>query len=202
MQNAWPHSDNIDRTALIPALALFGGQMMYVVRTEPGQRDRVMAAGEEYLAQNRSRIIDFVRSYEEQKRRTYGGDIAMIKLMSAVITVLAAVTGLGIVGLAWFSVAQRRKQIGTRRALGATRLDILRYFMVENWLITTAGLLIGVVAAFGLNWFLDTEYSTWRMPLWYLPLGMLALWLLGQLAVLLPARRAAAIPPALATRSV
>jgi len=202
MQNAWPHSDNIDRTVLIPAIALFGGQMMYVVRTEPGQRDHVMAAGEKYLAGNRSRIIDFVRSYEEQKRRTYGGDIAMIKLMSAVITVLAAVTGLGIVGLAWFSVAQRRKQIGTRRALGATRLDILRYFMVENWLITTAGLLIGVVAAFGLNWFLDTEYSTGRMPLWYLPLGMVALWLLGQLAVLLPARRAAAIPPALATRSV
>ncbi|MCU0990863.1 MAG: ABC transporter permease, partial [Xanthomonadales bacterium] len=51
-------------------------------------------------------------------------------------------------------------------------------------------------------WFLDTEYNTGRVPLWYLPLGMVALWLLGQLAVLLPARRAANIPPALATRSV
>lgn len=202
MQNAWPSSDNVDRTALVPALAMFGGQMMYLVRAEPGQRDAVMAAGEAYLAQNRSRIIDFVRSFEEQKQRTYGGDIAMIKLMTAVITALAAVTGLGIVGLAWFSVTQRRKQIGTRRALGATRFDIVRYFMVENWLITSIGLVVGVAGALTLNWFLDTEYSTGRVPLWYLPLGMVALWLLGQVAVLLPARRAARIPPALATRSV
>jgi putative ABC transport system permease protein len=176
--------------------------MMYLVRAEPGQRDAVMAAGEAYLAQNRSRIVEHVRSYEEQKRRTYGGDIAMIKLMSAVITVLAAVTGLGIVGLAWFSVTQRRKQIGTRRALGATRLDIMRYFMVENWMITTMGIVIGTVGAVTLNWFLDTEYNTGRVPLWYLPVSMVALWVLGQLAVLLPARRAAGIPPALATRSV
>jgi putative ABC transport system permease protein len=202
MQNAWPHSDNVDRTMLIPSIGMFGGEMMYLVRTEPGQRDAVMAAGEQYLEQNRGRIVDTVRSYEEQKARTYGGDIAMIKLMTAVITALAAVTGLGIVGLAWFSVTQRRKQIGTRRALGATRFDIVRYFMVENWLITSIGLAIGLVGAVSLNWFLDTEYSTGRLPLWYLPAGMAALWLLGQLAVLLPARRAARIPPALATRSV
>jgi putative ABC transport system permease protein len=142
MQNAWPSSDNFEQTALIPALGMFGGEMMYLVRAEPGRRDAVMAAAEQYLSQNRSRIVDTVRSYEEQKRRTYGGDIAMIKLMSAVITALAAVTGLGIVGLAWFSVTQRRKQIGTRRALGATRFDIVRYFMVENWLITSIGLVI------------------------------------------------------------
>lgn len=202
MQNAWPGSDNFNHSALIPALGLFGGEMRYLVRAEPGQRDAVMAAGEEYLAHNRSRIVEVVRSFEEQKQRTYGGDIAMIKLMSVVITALAAVTGLGIVGLAWFSVTQRRKQIGTRRALGATRFDIVRYFMVENWLITSIGLAIGVAGALTLNWFLDTEYNTGRVPLWYLPVGMAALWLLGQVAVLLPARRAANIPPALATRSV
>ena len=161
-----------------------------------------MAAAEEYLSKNRSRIVDVVRSYEEQKKRTYSGDIAMVKLLTAVITVLTGVTGLGIVGLAWFSVTQRRKQIGTRRALGATRWDIVRYFMVENWLVTSAGLTIGLVGTVGLNWFLDTQYSVGRVPLWYLPIGMVALWALGQLAVLLPARRAANIPPALATRSV
>ena len=115
---------------------------------------------------------------------------------------LTGVTGLGIVGLAWFSVTQRRKQIGTRRALGATRFDIVRYFMLENMLITSLGLAIGMAGALGLNWFLDTHYEVGRVPLWYLPLGMLGLWLLGQLAVLLPARRAANIPPAMATRSI
>jgi putative ABC transport system permease protein len=161
-----------------------------------------MAATEEYLSKNRSRIVDVVRSYEEQKKRTYSGDIAMVKLLTAVIVVLTGVTGLGIVGLAWFSVTQRRKQIGTRRALGATRWDIVRYFMLENWLVTSAGLAVGLAGTMGLNWFLDTQYSVGRVPLWYLPIGMVALWALGQLAVLLPARRAANIPPALATRSV
>jgi putative ABC transport system permease protein len=202
MQNAWPTSKTVNNTALLPSLAMFGGEMMYVVRSEPGRLDKVMAAVEEYLSKNRSRIVDIVRSYPEQKNRTYSGDIAMVKLLTAVIAVLTGVTGLGIVGLAWFSVTQRRKQIGTRRALGATRFDIVRYFMVENWLITSLGLAIGLVGSLGLNWFLDTQYSVGRVPLWYLPVGMLALWVLGQLAVLLPARRAANIPPALATRSV
>jgi putative ABC transport system permease protein len=202
MQNAWPTSTNVNRTALTPELSLFGGQMMYVVRAEPGQLDQVMQATEAYLSKNRSRIVEIVRSYPEQKSRTYSRDIAMVKLLSGVIIVLTGVTGLGIIGLAWFSVTQRRKQIGTRRALGATRGDIVRYFMVENWLITSAGLAVGLVGAVGLNWFLDTQYEVGRVPLWYLPVGMMALWILGQLAVLLPARRAANIPPALATRSV
>ena len=41
-----------------------------------------------------------------------------------------------------------RKQIGTRRAVGARRIDILRYFMVENWILTTAGLVVGCVLAY------------------------------------------------------
>jgi ABC-type lipoprotein release transport system permease subunit len=189
------------RTAKIAGLAA-PTEDPAVIRSRRMDYFRSMAAVEEYLSENRSRIVDIVRSYEEQKKRTYSGDIAMVKLLSAVITVLTGVTGLGTVGLAWFSVTQRRKQIGTRRALGATRWDIVRYFMVENWLITSTGLAIGLAGSVGLNWFLDTQYSVGRVPLWYLPVGMLALWVLGQLAVLLPARRAANIPPALATRSV
>jgi putative ABC transport system permease protein len=202
MQNAWPTSTNVNNSALVPALAIFGSEMMYVVRAEPGMRDRVMTAAEEYLSQNRSRIVDTVRSFEVQKNRTYSGDIAMVKLLTAVIIVLTGVTGLGIVGLAWFSVTQRRKQIGTRRALGATRFDVVRYFMLENGLITSLGLAIGLAGTLGLNWFLDTQYEVGRVPWWYLPIGMASLWILGQLAVLLPARRAANISPAIATRSI
>lgn len=201
MQNAWPGSSSVNNTALLPLLQGFG-QQMYVVRTEPGRLDEVMSQAEAYLAENRNRIVDVVRSYPEQKMRTYAGDIAMVKLLTTVIAVLTGVTGLGIVGLAWFSVTQRRKQIGTRRALGATRMDIVRYFMVENSLVTLAGLVLGVAGTVALNWFLDTQYSVGRIPLWYLPAGVVGLWLLGQLAVFLPARRASHIPPAIATRSV
>ena len=202
MQSAWPDSTNVNSTSIQPFYDLTRPGRYFIIRTEPGERDQLMAAVEAYLSQNRGRMVDIVRAYEEQKQRTYSSDIAMIRLLTGVVAILTIVTSLGIVGLAWFSVTQRRKQIGTRRALGATRFDIMRYFMLENWLITSIGLALGVIGTLALNWFLDTEYQTGRMPLFYLPLGLVLLWVLGQLAVLAPARRAANIPPALATRSV
>jgi putative ABC transport system permease protein len=126
----------------------------------------------------------------------------MAGMLVGVIVALLGVTALGIVGLASFWVAQRRKQIGVRRALGATRGDILRYFQTENFLIVTFGIVLGMVLAFGLNLVLMQKYELPRLPLWYLPAGAVALWLLGQLAVLAPALRAAAVPPVVATRSV
>ncbi len=97
---------------------------MYVVRAEPGMRDQVMAAAEEYLSQNRSRIVDRVRSFEEQKKRTYAGDIAMVKLLTAVIIVLTGVTGLGIVGT---RLVQRHPASQTDRYAPCTGRHPVRY---------------------------------------------------------------------------
>jgi len=112
------------------------------------------------------------------------------------------VTALGIVGLASFWVQQRRRQIGVRRALGATRGDILSYFQTENFLIVSGGIVLGMVLAFAINLLLMQHYELPRLPLYYLPIGALSLYVIGQLAVLGPALRAAAVPPVEATRSV
>ena len=143
-----------------------------------------------------------LRTHDEMKRTTYGGALGMVKILSSVVVLLVLVTALGIVGLTSFSVSQRRRQIGTRRALGATRQDILRYFLLENWMVTTMGLVLGAALTFGLNYWMVNEFSLARIDWRYVPAGMLALWVLGQLAAFLPARRAAMIPPALATRTV
>jgi putative ABC transport system permease protein len=126
----------------------------------------------------------------------------MAIILGAVIFALLAVTALGIVGMASFWVAQRTRQIGTRRALGATRFDILRYFLTENFLITTLGVLVGSVLTYAFNYWLITNYQAQRMPVVYLVGGIVTLWLLGQIAVFGPARRASTVPPAVATRSV
>jgi putative ABC transport system permease protein len=125
----------------------------------------------------------------------------MAFMLVGVIVALLLVTALGIVGLASFWVQQRRKQIGIRRAIGATRGDILRYFQTENFLIVSGGIGLGMVMAFGLNLALMKFYELPHLPLHYLPIGAAALWALGQLAVLGPAMRAAAVPPVVATRS-
>src|SRR3546814_17688702 len=56
--------------------------------------------------------------------------------------------------------------------------------------------------AYAINLWLMQHYELARLPGYCLPVGVLALCLLGQLAVYGPARRAAAVPPAVATRSV
>ena len=108
----------------------------------------------------------------------------------------------GIVGMASLWVNQRRKQIGVRRAIGARQRDILRYFLVENFLVTSFGIAVGLALAVALNQWLVSALEVPRLPLHYLPGGVVALWALGLLAALGPAWRAARIPPAEATRSV
>ena len=90
--------------------------------------------------------------------------------------------------------------IGTRRALGATRGQILRYFQTENLLLSTAGIVLGMIGAYGISLLLMRSYELPRLPLVYLPIGALVLWALGQIAVFAPARRAAALPPVAALR--
>jgi putative ABC transport system permease protein len=98
-------------------------------------------------------------------------------------------------------VQQRTRQIGVRRALGARRVDILRYFQTENFLLATLGIALGCAAAIGINVWLMAHYAVPRLPIVYLPIGAVALWLLGQLAVLGPALRAARVPPTTAMRA-
>jgi putative ABC transport system permease protein len=126
----------------------------------------------------------------------------MIGLLIASVIGLMFVTALGITGLANFWVLQRTRTIGIRRAVGATRADILHYFQTENFLIVTLGVVMGVLLAIALNLLLMANYQLPRLPLWYLPVGALALWLLGQFAILAPAMRASRVPPVVATRSV
>lgn len=126
----------------------------------------------------------------------------MIKILSTVMVILTIITCLGIVGLASFSVNRRKKQIGTRRPLGASQGAIVRYFMVENFLISSIGVVLGAILTIALNMVLVNTFSLDPISWFYIPIGMLILWLVGQIAVFGPAKRAANIAPAIATRTV
>jgi putative ABC transport system permease protein len=174
----------------------------YAVRVEPGQLDRVMTEADAALgALRHDRVKLDHRSMEEIRERRYSHEKAGAGMLVAVTLGLLVVTASGIVGVATLWVNQRRKQIGVRRALGARRLDILRYFLTENFLITSTGVVAGVGLAIGLNQFLVSKVELARLPFAYVGAGMAALWILGLVAVLGPAWRAAAVPPAVATRS-
>jgi putative ABC transport system permease protein len=174
----------------------------YLLRVDPGQREAVLKAATAAVeGVDRTRIVASARTIEDMRADYYAQDRAMAWLMGGVIVALLVVTAFGIVGLASFWVQQRTRMIGTRRALGATRGQILRYFQLENFLLSSAGIVLGMLGAFGLSVLLMTNYEMPRLPWVFLPVGALALWALGQLAVLAPARRAAALPPVEALRA-
>jgi putative ABC transport system permease protein len=99
-------------------------------------------------------------------------------------------------------VNTRTRQIGTRRAVGARRRDIVRHFMTENWLITTLGVFAGCGLALAAGHWLATQYELPRLDLYYLVAGVAGLWLVGQLAAWQPSLKAAKVSPAMATRNV
>lgn len=194
------------RSVIVPRRLATSLGAFYVVRTQPGQLDAAMrAAPKALVAHNPRRIIDDqegVLSFSDVRARAYERDRGMAVLMGVICVALLAITAAGIVGLTSFWVGQRRKQIGVRRALGATRGDILQYFLTENLLISCGGVLLGTVLAVAINLWLVTRFEMHRLSLVYLLGGVVILLLLGQGAVLAPALRASRVPPVEATRSV
>lgn len=191
-----------ETTMMLP-VRLGEGYGTFLLRVDPAQRDGVVESARTVLRErDPNRLITFARSLDEIRENFFKQDRVMAGLLVAVVTSLLVVTALGIVGLASFWVQRRRRQIGVRRALGATRGQILRYFQVENFLIVTVGIVVGMLGAYAISGWLMQHYALPPLPLYYLPIGAVVLWLLGQLAVLAPAIRAASVPPATATRSV
>jgi putative ABC transport system permease protein len=126
MHGSWPSWDKFGNVALVPEIP-DEQYARYLVRAEPGRRDELMKTAEEALrAVDNGRVILRTRSLEYIAASTYADDRAMAVYMTVVIALLLCIAALGIFGLAAFNVGTRTKQIGTRRAVGARKLDILR----------------------------------------------------------------------------
>ncbi|HJW47446.1 MAG TPA: FtsX-like permease family protein [Lysobacter sp.] len=206
LQAPWVGWDKVEQAMLVPQYdhgEFDNSSSRYLIRTEPGRRDEIMKEAERKLGEvNSGRIVRGLRSIEEVRGESYRQDRAMTIVLTTVIFALLLVTGLGIVGMVSFWVTRRTKQIGTRRALGARRFDIRRYFMIENLIVVGIGVALGLVLTYGFNMWLMQHYELPRLSWYYAPLGALVVLLLGQLAVFGPATRATRVSPAVATRTV
>jgi putative ABC transport system permease protein len=194
-----------DYNSVLEPVRLDGASASYAVRARPGREQAVMReARKALLAVNPLRVMPEswgIQSLSQIRAKIYRADHAMALLMGVICVILLGVTAAGIVGLTSFWVGQRRKQIGVRRALGARKADIVRYFQAENLLIAGVGVVLGALLAALLNLWLMAHYAMPRLPSAYLLAGVLALLVLGQLAVWVPARRASRVPPVVATRA-
>lgn len=198
----WNRSDPQGmHSVLTPARTEETGHL--VVRTAAGQREAVRQQVLQTLrAAVPGRVIVGHAGLDEVRRERFADDTWLAGLMGTAIALLLTMTAGGTVALASLWVTQRRRQIGVRRALGARRRDIVRHFMAENLLITGAGTALGLTLALALNLLLVRMAGLQPLPGGVLAVGAGAMLLLGLLAVLPPALRAAALPPAEATRGV
>ena len=188
-------------SVLLPA-QLIDKNVLYVVRARPGRMAAVEKSAVQALrTSDHLRILDGPYTMRQERELAYRDDRGLSLFLGAVTSCLLGVTAAGIVGLTSYWVSKRRRQIGIRRALGATRAGIVWYFLGENLMITLLGVAAGMVLAIALNLWIINAFALPRIPTGYLAAGAVALVLLGQLAALWPAWRAASIPPAIATRS-
>lgn len=194
-------ADSAAENSILVPLLWADSDIFYIVRAKPGQVAVAMAATRDRLYKiSRQRTIVSVQTFVDARQDFYRGARGVALLMSGICAILLGVTAFGITGLTSYWVSQRRRQIGIRRALGATAVSILRYFQMENLLIAGAGSVLGVVLGLAVNLWMLQSIAFARLPLAYLIVGTIVVLVLGQVAVLWPALRAAAVPPAIAAR--
>lgn len=194
--------ENATYAIVLPLLAPYTVTGNYVLRADAKQASQVLTSVDTTLIRiDRGRVIMGRKPFAEIRREYFSQDRSLALLLTGVSIALLVVTAMGIVGLASFWVQQRTRQIGIRRALGASRGDILRYFLLENFILATIGIVLGMALSYGINLWLMKAYQVARLPGTVLPIGAALLWLVGQLAVLGPALRATKISPAIATRA-
>ncbi|GFZ89548.1 ABC transporter permease [Dyella caseinilytica] len=172
----------------------------YVVRSNPKAVELVTKTAEQELARANPNALVQGRTFSSIRNTYFDTQRSMVWTLTGVCLVMLIVTGFGIVGLTSYWVHQRRVQIGIRRALGATRADIAAYFRLENFLIVSAGIVLGMSLAYGWNLYFSQYFELVRLAWYYFPLAAAMLWVIGQVAVSVPARRAASIAPISAMR--
>jgi len=123
-------------------------------------------------------------------------------IMLALSSAGLMVGGVGVIGIMLISVTERTREIGVRKAVGATRREILWQFLVEAGVLTlfgaAVGLLLGALLAYGVAEFTPIPA---RIPLWSVIAALAAAGFTGMVFGILPAQRAARLEPVEALRA-
>jgi putative ABC transport system permease protein len=122
-------------------------------------------------------------------------------VMLALSSVALMVGGIGVMAIMMVSVTNRTREIGVRKALGATRREILWQFLVEASTLTLMGGLIGVIVGLGLGEALKALLGTASgVPVWSAAVACLVSVVIGLVFGVMPATRAAKLDPVEALR--
>ena len=211
----WFHdSEGEDGTVLVPITAFREG---FVKSGEPDAvRTVIVDTGDAATAGRWSRAIDALLLYRHRDERDFeikdyreivGGAMDMLRSFLVSIAAIGLVAilagGIGILNVTLATVFSRVREIGVRRALGATRLDILSQFVIEGMLLGLLGGILGVVLGLACLLFIaDDGIAKLQALEWWHALAALLISVgTSFLFSLYPAYSASALDPAETLRS-
>jgi putative ABC transport system permease protein len=173
-----------------------------VVQTAGEPTTMLGAVRERIWALDRQQPLYNVRTAEQVLEKSIARprfNMLLITILASVALVLAAV---GIYGVISYSVTQRTHEIGIRMALGASAADVLKLVVGQGMLLAGIGVILGLVAAFGVTRIMATLLFgvTATDPVTYFGLALL-LSLIALVACYVPARRATKVNPVNALRA-
>jgi len=174
---------------------------MLAVRTDGNPLSFANAVRAQILAIDRDQPVSAVASMDDLVEASEGQLRLMMTLLGTFAGAAALLAVIGLYGLISFSVVQRTKEIGIRRALGAQRSDIVSLMAGEVVRLTLTGVVFGIAGAFAMTRLLKDLLFQVRAtdPATFVGIAMLFV-LVGVSASYIPARRAAKVDPMVALR--
>lgn len=174
-----------------------------VIQTQPGQLNRVREQLPQVLKSVELETdLGTIQGFNELHDTLYRSETGLATLLAVLSGLMLLVAMISAYSHALFHGVQQQKEIGIKRALGASRPRIMLEVLSESWLTTFTGAAIGVVLAIVLQQQLAKVLSMPALP-WLLLVGSLLLLLLCvSVATWYPARLATRVSPATATKTL
>lgn len=194
---------NSKYSAIVPGRLAFEKRRFMIKVSSNAQVNHVLSQVENDLTggAHANRFIVFISTIKDIKEETLNSASSTLKILGFVSILLLVVTAFGTYGQTSFLVSKRGKETGIKRAIGATKSDVLIYYLAENSLVTVIGIFFGLALAYMLNFLLVSGLGATKINTEIVIPSILFIWVVGILSAILPAWQATRIPPALATRS-
>lgn len=183
------------------ARAEMGYQLM--VRVAPGQSEAVRKQLTDVIRNAEPEMdIGTVMRMDENRDEVFRSEIGLATLLAVLSGLMLLVAMISAYSHAHFHALQMQKEVGIKRALGASKARVLLDVLSESWLTTTIGAGFGILVCYALNISLAKVISIPAVPVWLPLLTMVLLLLCVTLATWYPARIATRISPATATKTL
>jgi putative ABC transport system permease protein len=178
-----------------------------LIRARPGQLSKALDEVESVLRRRRGVKPNEPRNFDlstaDRFIQQFDAITAQVGLIAIAISAIGLIVGgIGVMNIMLVSVTERTREIGVRKAIGATRQDITIQFLFEAMTLTAVGGLLGVILAVAISYIIMAIFPSLpaSIPAWAVIAGLTVSIAIGLIFGVWPARKAARLDPIEALR--